>query len=450
MASTISLSWGAYSADFSPGNGVYEFANNPTTGQGWTPTAATPQTLLSGGAPFATEALIASESYQNVTETIAFQIKGATHNAVVASLQALRRILYGASEYTPGQLLFQPNSATRSVIFLIWQGWVQEDYRFIHDEAGRGTLRGMMTIRRSVWGDRDSSFPTYSSSVSIGNAPNTAPTNLIAFSSLLGDRIHNGQPLEVRLASAASGMFASAGIQRAYLATTLRSTRNNIATAMTTSSTTGTTIATSDFTAPSVAYRHNVRVCARITSPSSNLELQVQVIHGTAAAGSGAAIWTSAWIAPGTSTTYVDFGFHRYPTSMEFAGGAAVRILLMARSTTGGAVSGTWADVEQHVYVTWCRITSTISLTAPTLRIRSTTQMSGVGGAIVLPTPYVAFETSSQVPLDMPEVRGTLPVAQENYNFMVVALTGTTHDSSDTGTLSLDYMPQYTTWIGNN
>lgn len=450
MASTITLAWtGYYLLDFSPGNGVYEFANNPTTGQGWTPTAATPQTLLTGGAPFTTEATIAAESYQNVTETIPFQIKGASHNAVVASLQTLRRLLYACSEYRPGQLLYQPDTATRQVIFLIWQGWIQEDYRFIYDEAGRGTLRGTMTIRRSVWGGRDSTNPTYSNAVSIGNAPNTAPTNLIAFSSLVGERIHNGQPIELRLASVAGGMFASAGIQRIYMATTSRTQRNNIATAMTTSSTTGTTIATSDFGTPSVGFRHNLRVCARITSPSSNLEVQVQVVFGTAASGSGATIWTSAWIAPGTSTTYVDFGFHRFPVSMDFTG-AAIRINLIARSTNGAAVSGTWADVEQHAYATWCRITSATSLTAPTLRIRTTASMGGIGGSVLLPTPYIAFETAGGTPLDMPEVRGDLPVVREGYNFMVVALTGSAHDSTDTGTLSIDYLPQYTTWIGNN
>lgn len=452
MASTIKVAQSGTSLDFSPGNGTYEFANNPETGQGWTPTAATPLTLTTGGAPFVPEAMVAFESYQNVTEEIPIQIKGASHNAIVASLRALRKVLGACSENTPGRLGFQPDTSTSGVTFFIWQGWVQEDYRFVNDEAGRGTLRAKMTIRRSVWGTKDGAgATTYRNAVSIGNAPNTSPSNLVAFSSLNGERIYNGQPLDVTIASAASGMFASAGIQRAYLATVAAQDRTSVATAMSTSSTSGATVATVDFGNLNSAYRYSVRVCGRITSPSSNLEVRVQVVYGSASAGSGATIWTSPWIAPGTSTTYVDFGFFRYPASSDFFGTGVVRFVLQARSTSGAAVSGTWTDIERNVYTTWCRITSTISLTAPTLRIRPFVSfgVSTPNGLLLMPAPYIAFETSAGVILDFPEVRGRLPVAQEGSSFMITTLTGSAHDSTDTGTATLAYAPLFATLVGN-
>lgn len=450
MASTIKIAQGATSLDFSPGAGTYEFANNPVTGQGWTPAAAQAQTLTTGGAPFVAEALVALESYQNIEETIPIQIKGANHNAIVASLRALRIVLYAASENAPARLSFQPDNATSGTTYFIWQGRVQEDYRFVYDEAGRGTLRGTMVIRRSVWGVKDGSTGTSLGTGTIGNIPSGAPSNLIAFSSLAGERIYNGQPLDVKIASAASGMFASAGVQRAYLATVINADRTSVATAMSTSSTSGTTVATVDFGSLNPAYRWNIRVCGRITSPSSNLEVRVQVVYGSAAAGSGATVYTSPWIAPGTNTTYVDFGYFRLPESSNFLATAPVRFVLQARSTTGGAVSGTWADIERNVYVTWCRITSQISLTAPTLRIRPTAATGGSApnGMLLMPAPYVAFETAAGVPLDYPEVRGKLPVAMEGYNFMITTLTGTTHDSTDTGTYTLLHTPLFATLIG--
>ena len=450
MASTIRIAHASTSLDFSPGAGTYEFANNEETGRGWTPTAATPQTLTTGGAPFVVESLIAMESHQNVTESIPFQIKGANHNACVASLRTLRQVLYAASENAPARLGFQPDTSTSGVTFFIWQGTVQENYRFVNDEAGRGTLRGVMTIRRSVWAVKDGSTGTSLGTGTIGNIPSGAPSNLIAFSGLAGERIYNGQPLDVKIASIAGGMFASAGVQRAYLATVLNADRTSVATAMTTASTSGITVATVDFGSLNPAYRWNVRVCGRITSPASNLEVRVRVVYGSAAAGSGATVYTSPWIAPGTTTTYVDFGFFRYPESSNFLGTAPTRFILEARSTNGLAVSGTWSDIERIVYATWCRITAQLSLTAPTLRIRPTAATGGSSpnGMLLLPAPYVAFETAAGIVLDYPEVRGRLPVALEGYSFMIVTLTGTTHDSTDTGTYTLLHTPLFTTLVG--
>lgn len=452
MASTIVLGCSLNTITFSPGAGTYEFANNPVTGQGWTPTAAIPTSTLSGGAPFAVESLTAYQSYGSITETIPIQIKGATHDAIIASLQALRYVLSYCTENRPGALVYQPDGATKAVDFLVWGGSVQEDYRFVNDEAGRGVLRAQMTIRRGVWGVRSSSSTVAINSGTIGNIPSGAPSNLISMTGLAGDQIYVGQPITLRLASAVSGIFASAGIQRAYLATLLTNTaRTNVATAMTTSSTSGITVSTADYSGLNFAHRMTFRVCGRITSPSSNLEVRVSVVYGSAAAGSGATLYTSPWIAPGTSTTYVDFGWFRYPAHSDFAGAGSIRLVCQARSTNGAAVSGTWADVERLMYATFCRITSTISLTAPTLRIRTANSYSAVSGnaGLILPSPYVVFEDSGGVVLDIPEVRGTLPIALENGYFMATALTGGVHDSTDTGSYNLDHMPIYTTLIGN-
>ena len=236
MASTIKIAWEGTAINFSPGAGTYEIAMNDAMGAHYTPTAAPAVPLLSGGPPFTTVPTVTDVSYGVVTEQIPIQIKGASHDAIVASLRTLRQALTsGRFGYQYPIWQFQPNGATEPSNYTIYTGDVQESPTFVNAEAGRLTLRAVMTIRRAAF---CYGFPpTIFSSQSFTNNGSGGLNDVTFGTGLAGELAYAGQPIGLLNIESA---FSGSGIKRFYLGTLSSAlTYASRANAINTSSTTG-------------------------------------------------------------------------------------------------------------------------------------------------------------------------------------------------------------------
>src|SRR5258706_6130140 len=129
----------AVSPDFHPpATGVTIYLNNsngtPTAGGAatalgttpwmlrspqWTPKAAEPQTLWSGGAPFRNGVWPVSQSYPLLQETIPLILVGSTTDIRDARLQQLRELANAALTLTPAVFSGAPANASNAVCFEI-------------------------------------------------------------------------------------------------------------------------------------------------------------------------------------------------------------------------------------------------------------------------------------------------------------------------------------------
>lgn len=425
-----------------------ELAMNDVTGPTWTPVVSRGVSIFAGGPPFAFGGVVnslVSKGYDTVEEQFPIHIRGATKAAILDTLTTIRQALSSTKLRGPAVLSFIANSLSSTTYYLILEGSVQESPAFINEEDGRLFMRAIITWTRGSTG-LDASIDVLQNAVTITNNANATPPNYKIMDGMKGDLIHAGQPLTWYITPITNGMFAGAGIQRAYVAT-LHTTPTYIATAdaISTTSTSGTTIATENvaISLSRASMNFKQRIISRITSPTSNLEVRVQVVFGNGSAGTGATIYTSDWIAPGTNTTIVDFDMFTLPqNALGLSTSAEIRILTQARSTNGASATGTWTDIELLHYYTFCRITSTVSLTNTTLSLLGATSYAALPLNPIVPysQPQARFlnVNISGIVLDYPEVIGTPPIGIEDAYFWVVTLTGGVHDSTDTGTLIIN------------
>lgn len=449
MASTIQIGSVAGVLDFSPGAGTYEVAMNPVTGGHYTPAAAPALPLMSGGPPFTYVSTIVDVSYGVVTEQIPIQIKGASHNAIVASLRTLRRALTSGRRGNNLPIwVVQPNTATNPSSFTIYTGDVQESADFINIEAGRLTLRAVMTLRRAAFAYGPAL--TILNGQSFTNNGSGGLNDVSMGTGLSGDLIYAEQP--IGLLSIASA-FSGSGQKRFYLATlqaalTYASRADSISTTSTTGVTVGSTTDVTHTGVQGVTYR----VVGRITSPTSNLQVRITVSFGDSTAGTGATIYQSPWITPAnTSAAYVDFGFWRPPPFFAQNVQLKMRIQPEARSTTGGSATGTLGYLEFLPTLTWARVTSTVSL-GSTARLeidgnRTITNGLSEGDARVLPSPIVAW-TISSVYSDTADVRGELPIVVESGLLYLAWTDADVHTNTATASVTLTYVPHHFTLRG--
>lgn len=425
-----------------------ELAMNDKTGARWTPQASRGTPIFAGGPPFSFGGVVNSlvmKGYDAVEEQVPIQIRGATKDAILDILSTLRKALNSTKLRSPAVLVFNSNNTTNSTRYLILEGSVQESPDFINEEDGRLMLRAIITWTRGSTG-LDSSTDTLQNAVTITNNANASPPNYKIMDGMTGDLIYAGQPLIWSVTPAASGMFAGAGIQRAYVAVLQEApTYINTNDAISTTSTSGVTIATENIsisvTGGAFGIKH--RVISRITSPTSNLEVRIQVVFGNGTVGTTAMIYTSEWVAPGSSTTIVDHDMFVLPQDiMALSATTECRIITQARSTNGASATGTWTDVEVLDYYTFCRITSTVSLTNAALYAQDAAAYTALPVSAVVPytEPQIRFLNASisGIVLDFPEVIGEPPIGIEDTYFWIVTLTGGIHDSTDTGTLNIN------------
>lgn len=430
------------------GGAAMELAMNEKTGQLWTPTNSPSQNVLAGGPPFSLGGVVNSLKLRGrdaVEEQIPIQIVGATEAAIMDTLSTLRNALNSTSLRSPGVLVFQPNNFADATRYLILAGDVQESSSFINEEAGRLKLRAIITWTRGSTG-LDNLTDTLQNAQTITNNANAGSPNYLIMSGVRGDFIYAGQPLIWSITPAANGMFKGSGVQRCYVATLFKApdyiNTNDAISAAGGGSTTPIATENRTISLLDAALGVKLRLIARITSPTSNLEVRIRVVFGNGSVGTGAAIYTSKWIAPGSSTTVVDFGMFRLPYDLlGLSGTADCRIITEARSTNGSTATGTWADMELLYYKTFARITSTVSLTDVALYVQAVASYSALPATANVPYTYpqVQFKAASisGVTMDYPEVIGSLPIGIEDMYLWVVTLTGGVHDSTDTGTMTI-------------
>lgn len=432
----------------------YELAINDVTAPLWSPTAAPAQLFMSGGPPFSLGAMVGSLVYRGfdaVKETIPLQIRGADVSACITALNTLRKILLSGTLRSPMSLLISMAGAPRGANFLVFHADVQENPSFFSWDARNKLLRTQVTIIRSVHSYSVSST-TLQTAQTVTNNANSSPPNYLVMDGVPGEFAYAGTPISWSLAPQASGMLSGSGIQKVYAGTIVQPpTFINTNDAISTTSTSGTTIATENVTLTRGGGPARFRIISRITSPTANLEVQVQVVYGDNFAGSGATIWTSDWKRPGSAgDAYIDFGDFAFPNADSYftTSVSSNRIITRARSTNGAAATGTWANMEILLYRTWAIITSLISLSNVALSVSGFSSILGTSAAIPMPDPQVVFRYNGSITgviLDYPEVRGDLPIGVEDTYLYLATTTGAVHDQTDTGTVSIAAAPLYMT-----
>src|SRR5688572_15972341 len=97
----------------------FKISMNDATGGMYTPTAAAPVDIYSGGPPFRVGSDLAFRSYENVSETIGVQAYATTHDNAVALMRLLKRTLSAALASGPPVLVYQPDGASQAIQFQI-------------------------------------------------------------------------------------------------------------------------------------------------------------------------------------------------------------------------------------------------------------------------------------------------------------------------------------------
>lgn len=341
------------------GTSPYEIAMNDVAGSTYTPLAAVRQEVYGGGPPFRNGQTLIYDSYGNVTETVTIQCRANSHDNAVTLLQQLRKILNTALFSTPCILAIQPNGASNPVYFEIYGADVQEDARFINEEAGAAAaghalLRAVVTWRRSSHGGLLSAGETLINAVTFNNTGTGSPDNIDAFTTGAGELIYEGGPLNIKFKPST----ASSDPATVYLA----SIASRVYQAFTGSTTSNTTTFTSigapgsAFTATALLTNRGLkaRVVARFSAMSTNAE--IRIAYGTASL----TLQRTRGVIPGTSTaTWVDFGPLNLPSQYLASVTAAddISLVVEVRSTNGSAVSVTCAYIEVLLYYDFCKVT---------------------------------------------------------------------------------------------
>lgn len=339
------------------GTSPYAIGMNDTAGTTYTPLAAQRQEVYGGGPPFRNGQTLIYDSYGNVTETVTIQCRATNHDNAVALLRQLRQILNTALFSTPCQLVIQPNGASNAVYFDIYGADVQEDARFINQEAGAAAannalIRAVVTWRRSPHGGLLSAGETLVNAASIRNVGTGSPDNIEAYSTGSGEMINEGSPLNIKF----TPTTAASDPSRIYLASIAGHTYD--ASLSANSTTSSTTFSSLDSTSASVsslfvARGLKVRVIGRFSAMTANAE--VRLYYGV---GAAPAQYTKGVIPNSAVAQLVDFGpltiVDRFLPSVTT--GDSVYLQVQVRSTSGAGVNVTIDSLDTLYYYDFCAI----------------------------------------------------------------------------------------------
>lgn len=428
----------------------YEIAMNDVAGSMYTPLAATRQEVYGGGPPFRNGQSLIYDSYGNVTETLVIQCRATSHDNAATLLQQLRRILNTALFSTPCQLVIQPNGATNAVYFDIYGADVQEDARFINQEAGatvagHALIRAVVTWRRSPHGGPLSSGETLINAATFNDTGTGSPDNVEAFSTGTGELINEGGPLNIKFrpttaASNPTTIYLASINTRNYVASTLSST-----TALTTfQSMGGPSIPNSALLLTNRGLK--VRVIGRFSAMSANAELCLQYGQGQQTRG----------VIPGVgNATLVDFGQLAFPDLFlaSVATTAPFGFTMLVRSTNGSAVAVTLGYVEMLFYYDFCKIAFTSGIDVSLseyLYIDSFVIKSGYG-ALPRPRANAWIYSSADLPNYACVLRGTPPRYYSGASLYVAwtKTAGDLHATTYAAAVSAFHAPLFKTLRGN-
>lgn len=420
----------------------YEIAMNDVMGERYTPQAPEPLAVYGGGAPFSIGQHLAYKGYGNVTETIPIQMVATSHDSAVFLLQQLRRILSTALFSVPCILAVQPNGATNIVYYNIYHATVQEDPRFLNEEAGLNRIRALITWTRSAFGGLATTAETVLSSASYGNTGTGSPDNVVAYSTGSGDLIYEGQPLNLQIAASdISKLYLSSIYERTYT-TTGTSTPS-------TSSTTfvdGASITSIDVANAMTRRGLKCRILMQLTSPASNVEVRIVVrIGGSIQTGT---LYTSGAIAPGTTTPQiVDFGGFSLDAIRDTnTANAQIDVKLQIRSTNGSSASVTLTFTEILLYYNFFVVSTT---DATDTKVVTFVERAGMA-CLPLATPTAfRWSTASSIASDLYTFRGTPPRYYSGASLWAAKVRAAgTRVTGDTFTITATHAPLYHTLRG--
>lgn len=420
----------------------------------YTPQAAPPRSVWSGGPPFRHGQNLAYLGYDNVTETIPIFLKGSNQDTVAARVQQLRQTLMTTLFTSPCVFYAQPSGASSAMYADIYAAHVQERGGGGGIESpgeGSGDVIVDVTITRSPFFGVVSTGETVLSSASFGNTGTGSPNNIVAYSTGSGDLIYEGQPLNLDIVPSASSwkLMLSSIYDRLY--------DTGGAGTLTTSSTTFVTnpISGSGLNIDPVMTRKGLkgRLLVHFTSPSTNIEVYGRVLM--TGSGGTTELYASPPITPDNVTPQMlDFGgfsFDAFRNTNTASG--RLQMGFGYRSTNGSSASITITFVEVLFYYDFCTINGNGNGFARA-RLAAFAERSGLP---CLPLPSSAvfeWDNTNSRPTSMLTLRGTPPRyysgAQLYYAAFVPNSFATVHKrvTTDTATITATHAPLWRTFRG--
>lgn len=406
-----------------PDTTPFKLGNNDASGPRWVMTPPETTAILSGQPPFSLMSQRAEiQTSGQRTLTMAVQGYAESQADIPELLSVVRRAVNGAPPGGFGasiEVSYQGGVVSVSVL----SGSVQEDFRFWNDEEHSHVIRMTLTLQCTI------GTGTATTLISSGSVSNGIATS---YAALVGDwRSSFGQPLVITMSS---GDIAVAGTKLVYAATTETTNASSFSESLSTTSTSGVTATATLLIAIPASRR--IRLLARITSPSSILQVRAVFRLESSA---GAVVATGTWISPGTNTTMVDLGY--VTVSRELAARAGnVFVQIQYRSTSGASTSGTLAEIVLLGYYTFAKITSSATATSDALELRNTVfAFPGADQALIL-----SGGTSGD-PKEVCVISGQLPRAYEGASLWLAWLNGGVYDPADSITVAATYYPIWET-----
>lgn len=444
----------------------YRLAMNDKTGPRWTPTVAEDGIVFGGGLSLLDGTPPLYDQHGNVIETIPLQCYGSSFDNAMAVVRFLRGTLAAALWVQPPILVVQPNGSTNQSNFEILSARLQETPDFINDEAGHGFVRATLTITRAPFASASSlttllNSVTYTN-VGTGSNNNTQSLGINALSatSTQGERVYQGQPLNITITPAASVVPA-----RFWMASVLTRvyTSVNVARTTTTSSNYYSAGSEAAVTLSASTYYNTLargRMLARFTTFTQLDNARFEAfIYDSAKSAVGTLLWRSGQFAYTDNTTaataFIDFGwfdlsFLRRRLLSTTAPQISVNVQLA--SDDGTSVTATLDYFEILEYYDFCRLDGNGRSPTNTayLAIEQTNSLNGQAQVPSRPPVAYVSGTSNDQPTGPWTIRGQLPRGYAGASLYLSWLDGAyEHDKTETVTVLANMLPQYFTMRGS-
>jgi hypothetical protein len=442
----------------------YQISMNDVAGSTYTPLASTRQEVYGGGPPFRDGQSLIYDSYGNVIESLVIQCRASTPDNAVVLLQQLRKILNTALFSTPCQLAFQPNGHTNAVYFEIYGADVQEDARFVNQEAdaanaGSALVRAVVTWRRSPHGTLITAGETVLNALTFTNTGTGSNNNTQAFSAASGDLIYEGQPLNISIKPASAGnsvrrMLLGSVLNRTYSTTGAGAGSNSSTTTPATFNTLANWALTDKLTNAGIKPRVVLRFS---TAPSTNCLLRLAINYP----GSTANVFYTPWVSalePLQNERHKLLDMGTFPIDIVRRNGVLTtpttsQILLQGLSTDGLSATATLGYSEYIWYYDWCRIDTLFSFGANgthQLNVDQFPEATGVP-ATPWPNPEAIVSASASSAIEIGDVRGRLPRYFSGASLYLGWInTSGGHTTTDTATVSARCAPQWLSLRGSD
>ena len=443
----------------------YRIAMNDVAGGRWTPNVAPLGMVFGGGPPFFEGGSPIYDADGDITETLTIQCYANSFDRAMFLVRQLRMIFASIANYTwPIILAVQPNGSTNTAYYEIKAASVQEDPRFINDEAGRNMVRAIVTWTRSPFSTA-ASLKTLINNATFTNVGTGANNNTQSysvsaptFSTTDGDRVYAGEPLNIKLANGTS----TSGV-RFYLASVLNRIYTSVNTSKTTTTSTDWALAASNVTLDSATY--NVtgvrgRVLGRFTTFTALSKAQFQArVYDNNGSSTGVALLTSKKItySENTSATkmYIDFGWFDLSFLRRNQLGTTapkISVQFYLYSSDGTSVTATLDYFEILQYYDFCRIDSLTAGVSSSFNmyVEQVNNLNQEAYALSRPPLVYGTTTSNDQPLAPATVRGRLPRAFVGASFFISWIDGSyEHDKTNTIKVTAQVAPQYGSMRGN-